>query len=134
MGCKALGLDEIADDLAREKPQHGVELARAAGFEADGRVARGKTWRAICDCADELDAAAIAISARGLSRVRSALLGRITAHAGRPVRVVAPIGRRPPTRHAYPELAESLACRARHETMFSAARSACSASAPRTSA
>jgi nucleotide-binding universal stress UspA family protein len=92
LGSEALGLDEIASELGREKLDHGVELARGAGFDARGRLAGGKTWRAICDVADELDASAIVLGARGLSRVQSMLLGSVSAavavHAGRPVLVI----------------------------------------------
>ena len=92
VGSAALGLTEIAEQLAREKMARGVELARAAGLDADGRIARGKPWRSICDVADELDAAVIVLGARGLSRVRSAVLGSVSAavsvHAGRPTLVI----------------------------------------------
>jgi nucleotide-binding universal stress UspA family protein len=92
LGSHSLGLDEVAADIAREKLNRGVELARAAGFDAHGRLARGKAWHAICDLADELDAAAIVLGARGLSRVRSMLLGSVSAavtvHARRPVLVI----------------------------------------------
>jgi nucleotide-binding universal stress UspA family protein len=87
-----LGIDQIAADLAEEKVKQGVTLASNAGFSAQGRVAHGKTWRTICDVAGELDAAAIVLGARGLSRVGSALLGSVsfavTVHAKRPVLVV----------------------------------------------
>lgn len=63
--AKALELDEIADEVAQRDMDHGVGLARAAGFQAQVRVAHGKAWRAICDVADELDAAAIVLGARG---------------------------------------------------------------------
>jgi len=89
---KALELDEIADEVAQEQVNRGVELARAAGFQAEGRVAHGKAWRTICDIADELDAGVIVLGARGLSCVPSALLGSVSAavsfHAGRPVLIV----------------------------------------------
>jgi nucleotide-binding universal stress UspA family protein len=89
---KTLELEEIADEVAQEQVNRGVELARAAGFEAEGRIARGKAWRVICDVADELDAEVIVLGARGLSRVQSALLGSVSAavsvHAGRPVLIV----------------------------------------------
>jgi nucleotide-binding universal stress UspA family protein len=87
-----LGLDEIASELAREKADRGVALARKAGFEARGRVGEGKSWRTICDVAGELDAEPIVVGARGLSRVQSALLGGVSSavivHARRPVLVI----------------------------------------------
>jgi nucleotide-binding universal stress UspA family protein len=89
-----LGLDQIVRDVAHDTLERGIELARAARFEVQGRVARGKAWRAICETGDELDAAVIVLAARGLSRVQSALLGGVSAavsvHAGRPVLVVSP--------------------------------------------
>jgi nucleotide-binding universal stress UspA family protein len=88
----ALGLDTIAEQLAAEKAAEGVALARQAGFAAEGRIARGKTWKVICDVAREIDAAVIVLGARGLSPVASALLGSVSAavavHAGRPVLVI----------------------------------------------
>jgi nucleotide-binding universal stress UspA family protein len=97
LASKALGLDEIADELAREKMDRGVVLARKAGFEAQGRVAKGKSWRAICDVAEEIDAATIVVGARGLSRVESVLLGSVSSavaiHAMRPVLIVPPLHR-----------------------------------------
>lgn len=92
LGSRALGLDEIAGQLAQEKLDRGLELARAAGFEASGQVARGKTWQAICAAGGELDASVIVLGARGLSRVQSALLGSVSTavavHAKRPVLVI----------------------------------------------
>lgn len=92
LASKELGLDQTAADVARDTVERGVKLARGAGFDAKGRVAEGKPWRAICDIGDELDCALIVLGARGLSRVQSALLGSVSAavttHAGRPVLVV----------------------------------------------
>jgi nucleotide-binding universal stress UspA family protein len=89
---KALQLEEIVDEVAQEQLSRGVQLARAAGFEAQGRAARGKPWRAICEVANEIDAEAIVLGARGLSRVESAVLGSVSAtasgHAGRPVLII----------------------------------------------
>ena len=89
---RALGVDEIAAELAEEKVKQGVALASNAGFPAQGRVTHGKTWRAICDVAGEIDAATIVLGARGLSRVQSLLLGSVSSavlvHARRPVLVV----------------------------------------------
>jgi nucleotide-binding universal stress UspA family protein len=91
---KAFELDEIADEVAQGEMDRGVQLARAAGFQAQGRVVHGKPWRAICDIADELDAAAIVLGARGLSRMQSVLLGSVSAtvsaRALRPVLIVHP--------------------------------------------
>ena len=92
LASRALGLDEIARDLAEERVVQGGELARQAGFEAEGRTTGGKPWRAICDVANDIDAEPIVIGARGLSRVQSALLGSVSAavvqHARRSVLVV----------------------------------------------
>lgn len=89
---KALRLEEIIDEVAQEQVNRGVSLARAAGFDARGRVARGKPWRAICEVANQIDADAIVLGARGLSRVESALLGSVSAavssHAARPVLIL----------------------------------------------
>lgn len=93
---RALGLDESAQDLARAKMERGVMLASDAGFEAVGRVAGGKTWRTVCDVAEEIDAETVVMGARGLSRVGSVLLGSVSsavaAHARRPMLIVPPSG------------------------------------------
>ena len=90
LASNALGLDEIARDLADERVTTGVEMARRAGFDA--RSTGGKAWRVICDVADEIDADSIVLGARGLSRVQSALLGSVSAaivqHTRRPVLIV----------------------------------------------
>jgi nucleotide-binding universal stress UspA family protein len=98
LASRALRLDEIAADLARDHVERGLELAREAGLEAQSRTAHGKSWRAICEIGDELEAEAIVVGARGLSRVQSALLGSVSAavvqHARRPVLVVPHIAER----------------------------------------
>lgn len=89
---KALALDEIAEEVAQEKMAQGVSLAVAAGFTADGRTAKGKAWRTICEVAEEIDASVIVLGARGLSRFGSVLLGGVSSavsvHAMRPVLIV----------------------------------------------
>jgi nucleotide-binding universal stress UspA family protein len=92
LASHALGMDETMRDLAEERMERGTKLATDAGFRAEGRVEKDKPWRAICQVADELDAAMIVVGARGLGRVQSALLGSVSAavvhHAKRPVLVI----------------------------------------------
>jgi nucleotide-binding universal stress UspA family protein len=89
--AKEIDLDQIVADVAREKADHGVKLACAAGFDAVARVARGKAWEAICEVAEELNAEPIVIGSRGLGRAHSALLGSVSSavitHAKRTVLV-----------------------------------------------
>jgi nucleotide-binding universal stress UspA family protein len=92
LAANALGVDEVSQEIAQEKVDHGVRLAHEAGFTAEGRVLRGKPWRAICDLAQRLTADPIVVGARGLSRVQSVLLGSVSlavlTHAKRPVLVI----------------------------------------------
>lgn len=92
LASKALGVDEITRALSQEKLDRGVELAREAGFQADGRIARGKAWHAICQVATELDPEVIVLGARGLGRMRGMLLGSVSSavsvHAKHPVLIV----------------------------------------------
>ena len=92
LASNALGVDEISRDLGRERLERGVELAIAAGSDAEGRLEEGKPWRVICHIADELDAEPILLGARGLGRVESALLGSVSTavvfHSTRPVLVI----------------------------------------------
>jgi nucleotide-binding universal stress UspA family protein len=89
--AKELDLDQIVADVARDKAEHGTQLARASGFDATSRVACAKAWEAICEVADELDAEPIVVGSRGLGRAQSALLGSVSsaviAHAKRAVLV-----------------------------------------------
>ena len=86
-----LDLDQTVADVARDKAEHGAELARLSGFDAAPTVRRGKAWEAICEVAEELDAEPIVIGSRGLGRAQSALLGSVSsaviAHAKRAVLV-----------------------------------------------
>jgi nucleotide-binding universal stress UspA family protein len=114
LSSERLGLDEIASEIAQATMRRGVELARQAGFKASGELRSGKAWRAICEAAEEIQAAPIVLGARGLSRVQSLLLGSVSAavaaHTKRAVLIVpasapdagasadqSPSGRRDPT-------------------------------------
>jgi len=92
LSSERLGLDEIACETAQATMQRGVELARQAGFNASGELKRGKAWRAICEAAEEIEAAPIVLGARGLSRVQSLLLGSVSGavavHARRALLIV----------------------------------------------
>lgn len=86
-------LDEELEQRARETAQAGAQLARKAGFDASTRTARASSvWSAIVETADELDALVVIVGARGLSAVKSALLGStsngVLDHTARPVLVV----------------------------------------------
>ena len=102
LACEELNLDEVSQGVARELMQRGVELATAAGFQAEGRLEEGKVWRTIRRVADELDAEPIVLGARGRGRVESMLLGSVSIavifHSVRPVLVVpySGAGRPPP--------------------------------------
>lgn len=79
---------------AQDRAQEGAELARKAGLDATPRsAARVTTFAdAIIDVADELDAVAIVVGSRGLTGVKSLLLGSVShgliQHADRAVIVV----------------------------------------------
>jgi nucleotide-binding universal stress UspA family protein len=92
LAARALDLDEVTCEVAREQLERGIKLAGEAGFQPEGRLEEGKPWRIICDVADAVDAEPIVLGARGLGRVESALLGSMSTavvfHAKRPVLVV----------------------------------------------
>ena len=87
----AAGLDEALEELAQKTLQKGIELARQAGFRAEGRLERGRPSHVICAAAEELGADPIVVGARGAGRIESALLGNVAGtvvvHAKRPVLV-----------------------------------------------
>ena len=65
---------------ARDVVEAGVAVAREAGFEAEGLLleADRPTAELIAATAEELDAPAIVMGQRGLSGLKSALLGSVT--------------------------------------------------------
>ena len=88
LASRALGLDEIARELAEEHARAGTALAREAGFEAESRTIGGKPWRAICDVADESRpsrSCSERVDCRGFSRFCSGVSPPpwCSTHAGR---------------------------------------------------
>jgi nucleotide-binding universal stress UspA family protein len=87
-------IDAASERSARERAEEGVERARRAGLTAEPRVReRGVTiWGTILEQAADIDASAIVLGSRGLSRIKSLLLGSVShavlQHADRPVIVV----------------------------------------------
>ena len=86
-------VDSTLETQAREMAERGARIAREAGFEAEARSAQGSSaWQGIVDAAQAVDAAVIVVGARGLSGLKSALVGStskgVLHHAGRPVLVV----------------------------------------------
>jgi len=85
-------LEPKLEEKARETAEQGAQLARDAGFDAEARTARGSpAWLAIVEMAETVDAEAIVIGARGLSGLKSVLLGStsnaVLHHTKRPVLV-----------------------------------------------
>jgi nucleotide-binding universal stress UspA family protein len=88
--------DDVQERQADRIVADGVEVARAAGFEAEAVVKTADSmtgvWRTVIDVAEEQGAAAIVAGHRGLSRLQSALLGSVSNglvnHAHIPVLVV----------------------------------------------
>ncbi len=80
------GLVEEATRVTKE----GVELAKAAGFDATSLVERGDPiWKLIVDAADQHDAAVIVLGSHGRTGVMAVLLGSVAgavaSHSKRPV-------------------------------------------------
>lgn len=87
-------IDKVNEEFALERANEGCELARQAGFvaEAASHARTSTTAEAILAEADRLDAGAILLGSRGLTGLKSLLLGSVShavlQHAGRPVIVV----------------------------------------------
>ena len=87
-------LDRAGAEDAGRIADEGVRLARVAGLEAEPVAikATGPVWKSIVETADYHDAAAIVMGSRGLTGVRSMLLGSVSSavvhHADRPTLVV----------------------------------------------
>jgi nucleotide-binding universal stress UspA family protein len=87
-------LDRAGAEAGGAVAEEGASLARAAGFDADPLAieATGPVWKTLVDTADHDDAAAIVIGSRGLTGLRSMLLGSVSGavlhHTDRPTLVV----------------------------------------------
>ena len=87
-------IDAAGERSARERAAEGVALARQAGLSAEPHVKErtGAIWVTILDEAATVDASAIVLGSRGLSGLKSLLLGSVShavlQHADRPVIVV----------------------------------------------
>jgi nucleotide-binding universal stress UspA family protein len=86
--------DAASQEAARVRSTEGAERATAAGLSAEARTAVQEDGiaTAILAAADELDANAIVLGTRGLTGIRSMLLGSVShavlQHANRAVIVV----------------------------------------------
>jgi nucleotide-binding universal stress UspA family protein len=81
-------------ELAQATVQRGVDRAQAAGFDATGIAIAGDgaLWATIVDRADAVAPKAIVMGTRGLTGIRSALVGsvshQVSSHASQPVLTV----------------------------------------------
>ena len=88
-------VENARGEPAAELAERGAGIAREAGFasaEPRAEHAGQAAWATILEVARERDASAIVLGARGLSPVKSALLGSIShavaQHSDRPVLIV----------------------------------------------
>jgi len=78
--------------------EEGAGIARATGFDATAisAEAKGPIWLAVEQAAEDHDADAIVVGSRGLSGVKSLLLGSVSSgivhHALRPTIVIRAAG------------------------------------------
>lgn len=92
-------LDSATEQAARDRANEGAERARSAGLNAEPRARARETTTAdaIIAAADDVDARAIVVGTRGLTGVKSVLLGSVSNavvhHAERTVIVVKARGR-----------------------------------------
>jgi nucleotide-binding universal stress UspA family protein len=77
----AMEIEQEVKERAQRLAQHGAELARQAGMEAEGLVVADEALtiaETIVDVAEKRDAAAIVMGAHGHGRLTEALLGSTT--------------------------------------------------------
>jgi nucleotide-binding universal stress UspA family protein len=88
--------DRAAADEAVLLANEGVLAATEKGLDAQSMAIRasGPVWSTICEVADRDQAAVIVVGSRGLSGVRSVLMGSVSSavlhHASQPTLVVHP--------------------------------------------
>lgn len=98
-------LDREYEQQARQRVDEGAELARDAGLNARARtcVRNGSIANTVLAEADDVGAEAIVLGTRGLTGLKSLLLGSVShavaQHADRPVIVVPPRSSRPSEPH-----------------------------------
>jgi nucleotide-binding universal stress UspA family protein len=86
--------DRTEAELGGRAASEGVRVAREAGLNAEAVVveATGPVWTTIVEIADHHDAAAIVMGSRGLTGLRSMLLGSVSSavvhHADRPTLII----------------------------------------------
>jgi nucleotide-binding universal stress UspA family protein len=87
-------LDRAAAEHGGRIAEEGVRIATEEGLDAEPMTVKavGPVWKAILEIADRENAAVIAMGCRGLTGVRSLLLGSVSSavihHAARPTLVV----------------------------------------------
>ena len=96
-------LDRAAAEAAGRIAEEGVHIARDAGLESESVAikAAGPVWQTIVEFAHRHGAAAIVMGSRGLTGLRSMLLGSVSRgvaqHARRPTMVIHPPGEDSPS-------------------------------------
>ena len=87
-------LDRAAAEDGESKAEEGVRLARDAGLKAEplATEADGPVWEAVVDTANRVHAAVVILGSRGLTGLRSILLGSVSSavvrHAHQPTMVI----------------------------------------------
>jgi nucleotide-binding universal stress UspA family protein len=87
-------LDRAGAEAGGRVAEEGVHIAREAGLAAEPMAveANGPVWKTVTETADRNDATAIVMGSRGLTGLRSMLLGSVSSavvhHSDRPVLVV----------------------------------------------
>jgi nucleotide-binding universal stress UspA family protein len=86
-------IDAETEKEAQGVADEGAELARKAGFEAEGVVERGDPiWQRVVDAADERDVDLVVLGSHGRTGIPRVLLGSVAStvasHTDRPVLIV----------------------------------------------